>query len=379
MTAARMKYMGSKRAMLKNGLGVLLQRETRPQARFFDLFAGSGSVAVHVAKTTPMSVHSCDLQSYSSVVSGAIIERTSAFDPNPIWERWVSQARDYLEGCQLPDFGSVTPESVAVSRIWSAEQKNLPITAAYGGHYFSPLQTVWIDALRSTAPKDQHVQKVALAALVHAASQCAAAPGHTAQPFQPTSTALPYLREAWGRDFRHRTSELFAQLATEHANTLGAAFVGDANSAALELKEGDLAFIDPPYSGVHYSRFYHVLETVAQGRCGEVSGVGRYPVSDLRPRSDYSMRTTSVAALSQLLGRVASKGAGAVLTFPDHACSNGLSGDAVREIAAKYFRVAESGIDSKFSTLGGHGSGESRIGGRAARQHATELVLVLRP
>ena len=53
-------------------------------------------------------------------------------------------------------------------------------------------------------------------------------------------------------------------LASIHAKQIGASKVADANKAAHQVREGDLVFLDPPYSGVHYSRFYHVLETIAR-------------------------------------------------------------------------------------------------------------------
>ena len=66
-------------------------------------------------------------------------------------------------------------------------------------------------------------------------------------------------------------------ISLQFASKKGSAVVADANATAKTLKAGDIAFIDPPYSGVQYSRFYHVLETVAKGECGVVSGTGRYP------------------------------------------------------------------------------------------------------
>ena len=45
-----MKYMGSKRKMLQNGLGFLLRQEMRTARRFVDLFSGSGVVARFVAE-----------------------------------------------------------------------------------------------------------------------------------------------------------------------------------------------------------------------------------------------------------------------------------------------------------------------------------------
>ena len=70
-----MKYMGSKRAMLQNGLGELLGRQVLNAPRFVDLFAGAGSVAIHVARKFPISVLAFDLQSYSAVLTSAVVGR----------------------------------------------------------------------------------------------------------------------------------------------------------------------------------------------------------------------------------------------------------------------------------------------------------------
>ena len=183
----------------------------------------------------------------------------------------------------------ITQLIVKNCRAWCERQNDLPITKAYGGHYYSPRQAVWIDALRATLPESDSTRTVALASHIQAASQCAAAPGHTAQPFQPTRTAKPYLIDAWRKDIVHITKNAFASLANRVAKRKGIAKVGNANIVADDLEEGDLVFIDPPYSGVHYSRFYHVLETIAHGGCGKVTGVGRYPDVEFRPRSNYSI------------------------------------------------------------------------------------------
>jgi adenine-specific DNA methylase len=153
----------------------------------------------------------------------------------------------------------------------------------------------------------------------------------------------------------------------------------DANKAAKGLDAKDLVFIDPPYSGVHYSRFYHVLETIARGQCSEVTGVGRYPIPSERPMSKYSISSQSPIALDQLLKTIAESGAKAILTFPSHACSNGLSGKLVKETADKYFRVKEKIVKSKFSTLGGGGKKSKTGNDRLARKPARELILLLTP
>jgi adenine-specific DNA methylase len=250
---------------------------------------------------------------------------------------------------------------------------------AYGGHYFSPNQAAWLDALRATMPRRDPGRSIALAALIRAGSQCAAAPGHTAQPFQPTRRAKKFLWEAWSRDVLAKTKHAFAFLADAYAQRCGSVEVDDANRAAKKLKKTDLAFIDPPYSDVHYSRFYHVLETIARGNCGEVDGVGRYPPSEERPWSRYSVTTEAREALDELFKIVSDRAARTIVTFPVHRCSNGLSGRIVRNLAKKYFEIAEQKVQSRFSSLGGAGKNGYGAASRAARTRAKELILVLTP
>jgi len=374
-----MKYMGSKRAMLQNGLGDVLAREVGLAGRFVDLFSGSGAVAVHVAQRYEIPVLAFDLQRFSAVLAGAVIKRNATLDSQDIWQRWEQDAKARLKRRRVLPVEKVTRAVVAGFRTWCSRQVTAPITAAYGGHYFSPRQAVWIDSLRATLPQGEPARTVALAALVQAASECAAAPGHTAQPFQPTRTGKHHLEELWRRDVVQRTKHALAALSDKFAKKRGRAQVADANDAVRNLREGDLAFIDPPYSGVQYSRFYHVLETIVRGDCGTVSGVGRYPAPDRRPHSNYSLKTKSAAALDELLWVAAARRARAILTFPDHECSNGLSGGVVREIASRHFRISEWIVHSKFSSLGGTGDDRNDEAGRAPLRAREELMLVLEP
>ena len=371
--------MGSKRWMLKNGLGHLLDELAPKSRRFVDLFAGSGVVSSHVASRVPIPVMAFDLQEFSAVLARAVIGRREQLDASKIWQAWLDRANKIVERIKLPVNVKFTKAYVQRCREWSESRISQQVTRAYGGHYFSPEQAVWIDALRKALPRREPNRTVALAALIRAASQCAAAPGHTAQPFQPTRTAKKFLREAWERSVTQRTEEALGELSQISALCVGRASVTDANMAAKKLRKGDLVFIDPPYSGVHYSRFYHVLETIARGNSGPVTGVGRYPDVSRRPRSRYSVKSESVDAFRKLLKIIAEKKASAIVTFPAHECSNGLSGKEIKKIAKQLFSVRTKTVKSKFSTLGGTQRSEGEGNGRAARQQAKELILILSP
>lgn len=358
--------------MLQNGLGSLIAREVIDAQRFLDFFSGSAAVATHVAAKYKLPVAAYDLQTFSTVLARAILERESVIDTDHIWSEWYENARSLRSSLRPPAVQRVTKTSVMQQREWCARQKPV-ITKSYGGYYFSALQAVWLDALLATLPATEPDKSVALAALICAASQCAASPGHTAQPFQPTRTSKPFLAEAWSKNIVSYCRTALTSIGKQHAQVCGRARVLDANEAARLVTQGDLVFIDPPYSGVHYSRFYHVLETIARGNCGDVSGNGRYPSADQRPRSKYSLKSESVTALDKLFAEIARKRAKAIVTFPQRKCSNGLSGRMVLNLAKNHFEVEQHWVASKFSTLGGNNDH------RDARCATRELILVLRP
>lgn len=370
-----MKYMGSKRAMLANGLGKLLAEEIPKHNRFIDLFSGSAAVSWHAARHFNIETHAYDLQLYGSVLAGAILNRTTIFDGQRCWEKWKRRAERQFAALAPPDWKATSPKAVMQARAWSADARGTFIQA-YGGHYYSPIQASWIEALRATLPQKKSEQAACLAALVMAGSKCAAAPGHTAQPFQPTPTAIHFLHTSWERNLLQDVRTALLTISAEHAQVQGRAAVGNANNVAANLLPNDLVFVDPPYSAVQYSRFYHVLEAIAKGTAPFPTGVGRYPQREDRPTSAYSFKTQSMAAIKDLLGKLATNETTVLLTFPDHECSNGISGEFVRQAAMKDFRVVESTVSSVFSTLGGPAAGDTR---RGARRHASELILLLRP
>ncbi len=376
-----MKYMGSKRSMLTNGLGKILNAECAKAKHFGDLFVGSGAVSWYIAENTSCRVLASDLQLFAVSLAEAVITRRSVMDAESIWRHWYRNATRNAECDALfsgaERFDRVNWEksrrrSVDEARELCTESKGA-VTKAYGGHYFSPKQALFLDALRQTLPNDAERRSVALAALICAASECAAAPGHTAQPFQPTKKAAAFLFEAWKRDIVTHAKAALQRICPRHAKVLGSGTVCDAETLGGQLGKGDLAFVDPPYSGVHYSRFYHVLETIAQGHCSEIAGIGRYPPPEKRPKSEFSLRSKSNGAFKRLLQLLAERGVRTVLTFPREETSNGLSGAVVEGIAKEYFKCTKTVVNGRFSTLGGNSDN------RKARIPAYEVILVMSP
>ncbi len=366
--------------MLGNGLGEAIGGSISVANRVFDLFTGSAAVAWHIAERYEKQVIAGDLQLYSTTLAAAVIKRAYEIKKFEWVDEWFAQADILLEKsgfrtaleCHQSSLAAVdAADAASTARALLLDPSEFPISSAYAGYYFSPWQAAWLDSLRVCLPAEADLENIALASLIQAASRCAASPGHTAQPFKPNETAGPYLLEAWRRDLPALVRANVTHLSARKAKIAGAAYCMDALKLAEQVNEQDLAFVDPPYSGVHYSRFYHVLESIARGKAGTVSGTGRYPPAEERPSSDFSMSSKSRKAFDSLLSVLSGRGANVIITFPAGKASNGLAGDDVKEIAATHFSIQEEKVSTRFSTLGGD------MKHRAARHDTHELILKL--
>ncbi|WP_446830482.1 DNA adenine methylase [Candidatus Foliamicus sp.] len=376
------KYMGSKRSLLRNGLGEVIRAESRKSKRVVDLFCGSAAVSWFAAIELGKKVLACDLQEFAVALAGAVLNRTQPIDFVALQNGWLKDAekrrREYVAWSEASMFHQTWENDARWHRqaqdLCERENANekLLMFSRYGGHYFSPIQALSLDAMLDKLPEDKELRGVCLAATIVAASKCAAAPGHTAQPFKSTRSGSKHLRQAWSRDAFREAAVGLRGIAPLCARQCGTTLVGDANEIASRLRQTDVVFVDPPYSAVQYSRFYHVLETVARGWCGEVDGVGRYPSREERPQSLYSRSGDSSAAIKELLECLSNRGCKVVVTFPLGNCSNGMSGEWIEETAKQFFEVSRRTVKARFSTLGGN----TKI--RDARKEAKELILVLR-
>lgn len=388
-----MKYMGHKGKLLPV-LGDVLLQESKASRAVADPFCGSGAVSWFLSQQSDKQVVSGDLQSFAVHRAAAVVERTTALDGDVLCDRWFSRAEAIVTGIvnKFPNAErSIEPvqgdaagviDLVQRSRVFCEEvmpdlaarrEQPLPMTMAYGGHYFSPMQAIWLDALRATLPKRLDQRAVAMAALIEVASKCAASPGHTAQPFQPSESSAKHILSAWRRPVPLTVREVVLSLSDKFAQRRGRAKVLGFFETISSLDRGDLVFADPPYSAVHYSRFYHVLETLARGKEISVTGRGRYPDVSERPCSEFSMKTTSLEAARQLVHGCHERGLGLVLTFPSGEASNGLSADAFMELGkGRFASIEELKVDSDFSTLGGN----AKI--RSARMQCQESIICFR-
>ncbi|MEN6335856.1 MAG: DNA adenine methylase, partial [Phycisphaerales bacterium] len=138
-----MKYMGSKRMMLTNGLGTLLKEEAATRKRVVDLFCGAASVAWFAAQNTQRKVLACDLQTYSIILAAAVLSRTEPADENTLSQMWLKAAETRRTKLLTWKAAAKLDRTRYNTATWAARARSLCETEvadcvlwnSYGGYY----------------------------------------------------------------------------------------------------------------------------------------------------------------------------------------------------------------------------------------------------
>lgn len=365
------QYLGSKWRLLDE-----IERQVAPMRSLTrpvicDLFAGTGVVANRLAQAGP--VLAVDVQEYSRVLTSA------QFRPYPLSnhdvERFVvsvSAAADELRStqvnrlvsfedqlladsrdpealCDLVDNGSIAAWSWSGGQQRSAEGHGQLLTDAsialhdspysvmtehYGGVYFSYEQAINLDAmcLNAHALPDAMRDTVLAAVLSTASELVSSVGGHFAQPIRlrnPDGTAksrpleaLRRARQVSARDTLRRWMIRWGGVAP--APYASEAVKDDFVSVVQKLPERiGVVYADPPYTREHYSRFYHVLETLALGdepglstvRVGGVEAPSRGLYRRERHQSPFSIVSSAPLAFGALCEALVARDVPLVLSY----------------------------------------------------------------
>lgn len=306
-----LNYLGSKLRLL-DFIEHNVQQVTPEGAGVCDLFAGSGCVSYKLSKSHPTIA--CDVQAYSKVISNALfgccsvsgdeinsflhglntdfsLSLTEAFAPlTDIEERAINNKDMEVLACLL-EHGSLEvfslekthslleKEQQAVCEILSRKgllgRKSL-ISRYYGGVYFSYRQAVAIDvileAIDLTVPVEH--RDVYLAALLSTASDIVDTVGkHFAQPVKARDSKGKIKSTVYNKAVKDKAIDVFSlyekwllrYTSLPHSKHECATLQGDFKDCLQALPASvRTIYADPPYTREHYSRFYHVLETITK-------------------------------------------------------------------------------------------------------------------
>lgn len=328
--------------------------ETHIDGQLCDLFAGSASLAGAVGDQ--ISMHSNDIQSYSAVLAGAYLNSWRS-KRSPAGIEIIRQAKPIADKNRKqigPLHDYATPVSLQQFRAIELEQQKLLernfrrpwhlFLKYYSGTWWSAEQALWIDAIREVSDryKDDPTYNLILASLMFAMAYTSQGTGHYAQ-YRDAHT------ESSMRDISIYRKKSIADLFIRKLDQV-LATVQDRPRAhpskitSLDYREclakfpGGTIYADPPYAFVHYSRFYHAIETLVLYDYPEIqvkNGLvvkGRY--RENRHQSPFSIRSQVRGAFDDLFRGVKDSNSRLVLSYSN---TGMISIDELAELADEHF------------------------------------------
>lgn len=370
------QYLGSKQRLAQT-IADVIDEAAPGTSRVGDLFAGSSVVSAVLGARRPVTA--VDVQAYSTALSHAVLlGRADEFSKltSDTWLPQCAEIQEYLEKLlapllafecaaeehavkgdaerlnQLIEFGSIAvheqrplagipaelakllstaAKSLGKSRLSSSQ---LTATRYFAGPYFSYKQAIALDAIcASTNALGTGTERASQAVLLSTASEIVNTVGKQfAQPMKlmkANGRIPPLLLQRALRDRGLSAVDVFREwaarwqihaLGENHAHHI---MRGDVTEFVRSDKECRAYYADPPYTIDHYSRFYHVLETLAlrdsphldemkkRGKMAVLRGIyraGRY-------QSPFCIQREAPNAFDQLIGATRSRKAPLVMSY----------------------------------------------------------------
>lgn len=112
----------------------------------------------------------------------------------------------------------------------------------------------------------------------------------------------------------------------------------------------DIIYMDPPYTNAHYSRFYHILETLINYNYPKLEFNGRY--SEERYQSPYCIKTKASKEFENLIEICSIKNKKLIISYSDTSqCI--IDYETMKEICNRYYKkVKINKIDYLYRNLG---------------------------
>lgn len=346
------KYMGSKSKIM----GFVLEgiNEVYDEGALCDLFAGSASIAGAVRQQ--VAIHSNDIQAYSGVLAQAYLE-SYRYAEMPTASELVAEAEKIVARNSALLKVSINYKTIKTLEAFNAaEKKQLALidrefewdwhffTKTYSGTWWSSQQCLWIDAFREVAERyrDKPCYAQILASLMFAMSYTSQGTGHFAQYRDAnTTTGMAdisiYRKRELQPYFIRKYEDVSSKLSTSVPIQPHVVTTMDFKDCLSEFAGGTV-YADPPYCFVHYSRFYHALETVVLYDEPEIQKIngkhvkGRY--REDRHQSPFCIKTQVKQAFADLFDGVNQSRSNLVLSYSN---TGMISIEEVSELAKKIF------------------------------------------
>jgi hypothetical protein len=298
----------------------------------------------------------------------------------------VEAQRDNPEKiCELIDHGSMVAFQAkrvtvtrdfeqAHNRIRTVDGPETMIFRLYGGLFFSYKQAAEFDALLAVAHGSDN-RDFFLAAIISTASEVVNTVGkHFAQPIRPRSSDGKPKRHLVAKILRDREIDVLSVFsvwlnryrslpkATRKHSVIRADY---ADALATLDRKVSAVYADPPYTRDHYSRFYHVLETmciwddpgVSTTRIrADTATLSRGMYRADRHQSPFCIRSQAPGAFETLFRAVRGLNSPLVLSYSPYASDSEahprvMTVAQIISLAGKHFDSVETVSAGKFSHM----------------------------
>lgn len=402
-----MKYMGSKRELLPD-IKYAIHEMVSEGSTILDIFAGTASVGAYLKKD--YNIISNDIQNYSQIIAKSLIESSSIELPDDIHllifqiekeyvknkdkliklfpktyfnsncfvdikkGEWTDKIRkDYIKFNNLfpspsNDFKTSSKELKLLKDMYFNKEKAtyLQTVFLFSETYFSLEQAMDIDSIRyaiDVVINDEILKSIFLSALIYAYSYCSSGTGHFAmfrdlKDVSSIEDTFIYRKKRVWEYFLNKLDEIIEYhqyIPNKMYKTFSYDFSELLNSD--EMKNVDLIYADPPYSFVHYSRFYHAIESLVMYDYDIPNFKGRYR-SD-RHQSPFCQRKNVIDAFKALFKSAKKNNSNVLLSYSD---TGMISLDEIINILEESdFKCKVHKIQYDHSTLGRKGHKNNTI------------------
>ena len=351
------KYMGSKTDVLdliEKGINFFDDVDRRT---ICDLFAGSATLAA--ALRNKVNFISNDIQEYSSVFANVYLsnyqwnsypditeitkkakQRVKKFNnAYPEYKGIFSYEREFT----LQEMNSLEEQQRALinKEDWNKCDKYYLFVKDYSGTYWSYDQCIWIDSYRAVIDEfknDKEYYNLLLTCLIYAMAYNSQSTGHYAQYRIPDNESsmediLIYRRKNITDFFERKYEELKNYLTEKNVYSYKTMTETDVE-CLKKLPEHTLVYADPPYCFVHYSRFYHIIETLVKYDYPDVKYKGRYRTD--RYQSEYCKKTDVQDAFKRMFEGVVDRKSDLILSYTNSDTNTILFDDLLRCVCKSF-------------------------------------------
>ncbi len=361
-------YMGIKTQILDH-IHLEINKIANKGDVILDIFTGSGSVGYELKRD--FTVYSNDIEPYAYIVSKLLIDNTMSrteiedFDFKSFEEHYEENLEVLLKGPPTDLQG------------YYKNHEKFPYTLFtnyFSGTYFGKTQAMQIDSLRYAIDKTKEKYKtLLLSCLIFSCYQTVTSVGsHFAQPKIAKAKNKTDIEKKRQQDvkkyFLKKFSEIKENLYIDKKKNR--AFCDDfkdlLTSKEIPIGKISVTYIDPPYTIDHYSRFYHILNTLVLYDYPGKVGKGLYRTD--RYQSKFCIKSTVLEEFEALVGNLSRLKSKIVMSYSDGYRSL-LTTDEILGVLGKHYKMhsIKSPIKIEYSYSGF---------GRSASNKANELLFV---